>query len=401
MIVFSSTDTALDAMSKGAYDYIVKPFKLEEVKLVISKSLEKSQLVAENLQLKKKLAQRAPARPQFVWVSKAMEDVVTLVRRVAPTPSSVLILGESGTGKELIARMLHDGSDRKDKAFVALNCGAIPEQLMESELFGHLSGSFTGATKDKKGLFEAASGGTIFLDEIGELTLGLQVKLLRVLQERKVTPVGATREVAVDVRVVAATHRNLRESVQDGRFRADLFFRLNVIEIKLPPLRERRADILPLAHHFLGQFAQRIGREFKGFDPEAETVLQTLPYPGNVRELENLVERAVALETNDRITPAWLPDPGQPAWLGRSSKVIALSPEEEILRVLGAFEAWIVADGATVDSERLLDQFERGLLELALRRTDGNKTEAARVLGLSVRSMRYKLEKHGQLDFSP
>ncbi len=285
MTAFSSTDTALDAMRKGAYDYIIKPFKLEEVKVVISKCLEKSQLVAENLQLKKKLAQRAPARPQFVWVSKAMEDVVTLVRRVAPTPSSILILGESGTGKELIARMLHDGSDRKDKPFVPLNCGAIPEQLMESELFGHLSGSFTGATKDKKGLFEAASGGTIFLDEIGELTLGLQVKLLRVLQERKVTPVGATREVAVDVRVVAATHRNLRESVQDGRFRADLFFRLNVIEIRLPPLRERRADILPLAHHFLAQFAQRIGREFKGIDPEAEVVLQALPYPGNVREL--------------------------------------------------------------------------------------------------------------------
>ncbi|MBM4343094.1 MAG: sigma-54-dependent Fis family transcriptional regulator [Deltaproteobacteria bacterium] len=401
MTAFSSTDTALDAMRKGAYDYIVKPFKLEEVKLVIGKCLEKSQLVAENQQLKKKLAQRAPVQPQFVWVSKAMEGVVTLVRRVAPTPSSILILGESGTGKELIAKMLHDGSDRKDKPFVPLNCGAIPEQLMESELFGHLMGSFTGATKDKKGLFEAAGGGTIFLDEIGELTIGLQVKLLRVLQERKVTPVGATREVPVDVRVVAATHRNLRESVQDGRFRADLFFRLNVIEIRLPPLRERRADILPLAHHFLGQFAQRIGREFKGFDPEAEVVLQALPYPGNVRELENLIERAVALETDDRITPAWLPDPGQPAWLGRSAKVVTLSPDAEIQRVLSAMEAWILNEGETVESERLLDQFERGLLELALRRTDGNKTEAARILGLSVRSMRYKLEKHGQLDSAP
>lgn len=398
MTAFSSTDTALDAMRKGAYDYITKPFKLEEVKLVIQKCLEKSQLVAENQQLKKKLAQRSAVKSQFVWTSKAMDDVVTMVRRVAPTPSSILILGESGTGKELIARMLHDGSDRKDRPFVALNCGAIPEQLMESELFGHVRGSFTGATKDRKGLFEAATGGTIFLDEIGELTLSLQVKLLRVLQERIVTPVGDTREVPVDVRVVAATHRNLRESVHEGRFRADLFFRLNVIEIRLPPLRDRRVDIMPLAHHFLLQFSQRINRDIKGFEPEAEAILVQLAYPGNVRELENLIERAVALETKDRITPAWLPDPGQPAWLGRGAKLTAASPTEEVQRSLSAFEAWILGDGAVIDFEALLDQFERGLLEIALKRTDGNKTEAARVLGLTTRSMRYRLEKYGQTD---
>ena len=401
MTAFSSTDTALEAMRKGAYDYIIKPFKLEEVRLVIQKCLEKSQLVAENQQLKKKLAQTAPTkRAQFVWTSKAMDDVVTLVRRVAPTPSSVLITGESGTGKELVARMLHEGSDRKERAFVALNCGAIPEQLMESELFGHARGSFTGATKDKKGLFEAAQGGTIFLDEIGELTLGLQVKLLRVLQERVVTPVGETREVPVEVRVVAATHRNLRDAVNDGRFRADLFFRLNVIEVRMPPLRERRDDILPLALHFLAQFGHRIGREFGGFEKEAETVLLALHYPGNVRELENLIERAVALETGERITPQWLPDPGQPVWLGQTARGAddGLPPAEQIARVIGLVDRWAVRNQAPIELEPLLDALERGLLEAALQRTGGNKTDAARLLGLTFRSLRYKLAKYGHAD---
>lgn len=397
MTAFSSTDTALEAMRKGAYDYIVKPFKLDEVKLIIAKCLEKSALVAENQQLKKKLAQ-GKQRAQFIWKSKVMDDAVALVKRVAPTPSSVLILGESGTGKELVARMLHDGSERRDKPFVALNCGAIPEQLMESELFGHTKGSFTGASKDKKGLFEAAGGGTIFLDEIGELTLGVQVKLLRVLQERVVTPVGETREVPVDVRVVAATHRNLREAVQEGRFRADLYFRLNVIEVRMPPLRERKEDILPLAQHFLTQFSQRLGRDIRGFEPEAEAVLQSLSYPGNVRELENLVERAVALETSDRITPAWLPDPGANAWpLPKTSagQDELLRPEEQVQRATGSIDRWMERHPQPIDVESLLEQFERGVLEAALRHTRGNKTDAARQLGLTFRSLRYKLAKYG------
>jgi two-component system response regulator PilR (NtrC family) len=329
-----------------------------------------------------------------------MEDAMQLVRRVAATPSSVLVLGESGTGKELVARMLHDGSDRKDKPFVALNCGAIPEQLMESELFGHTKGSFTGASKDKKGLFEAASGGTIFLDEIGELTLGLQVKLLRVLQERVVTPVGDTREVPVDVRVVAATHRNLREAVQEGKFRADLYFRLNVIEVRMPPLRERREDILPLAQHFLVQFSQRLGREFRGFEPEAESVLLGLAYPGNVRELENLVERAVALETSDRITTAWLPDPGAQSWsLGGKTAVASdalLLPDEQVQRAAQGLDRWLEHRQEPIDLEKLLELLERGVLEAALRHTRGNKTDAARLLGLTFRSLRYKLAKYGQ-----
>ncbi len=399
MTAFSSTDTALEAMRKGAYDYVVKPFKLDEVKLIIAKCLEKSALVAENQQLKKKLAQ-GKARAQFIWKSKVMEDAMQLVRRVAATPSSVLVLGESGTGKELVARMLHDGSDRRDKPFVALNCGAIPEQLMESELFGHAKGSFTGASKDKKGLFEAASGGTIFLDEIGELTLGLQVKLLRVLQERVVTPVGDTREMPVDVRVVAATHRNLREAVQEGKFRADLYFRLNVIEVRMPPLRERREDILPLAQHFLAQFSQRLGREFRGFEPEAESVLLGLAYPGNVRELENLVERAVALETCERITTAWLPDPGAHNWsLSGKAPLVSdalLLPEEQVQRAAQGLDRWLEQRQEPIDLEKVLELLERGVLEAALRHTRGNKTDAARLLGLTFRSLRYKLAKYGQ-----
>lgn len=402
MTAFSTTETALDAMRRGAYDYIVKPFKLDEVRLVVQKCLEKTQLVAENQRLKSQLRQGGAKKTQLVWRSKAMEEVVALVQRIAPTPSSVLVLGESGTGKELVARLLHEGSDRKDRPFVAINCGAIPEQLMESELFGHVKGSFTGATKDKKGLFEAARGGTLFLDEIGELSLALQVKLLRVLQERVVTPVGDIREIAVDVRVVAATHRNLRESVQQGRFRADLYFRLNVIELRMPPLRDRRDDIVPLARHFLTLFAQRMNRDLKGFEPEAEAILVALHYPGNVRELENLVERAVALETGDRVSSAWLPDPGQAAWLPHADEAMpstaaaTLSPAAQIAQSVRVLDLWMQHNSQPLPLEELLDALERGLLEAALKHSGGNKTDAARSLGLTFRSMRYKLAKYGQ-----
>ncbi len=402
MTAYSSTETALEAMKKGAYDYVVKPFQLAEVKVILQKCLEKGRLIAENQQLKTKLAATDKKRPQFIYKSAAMAEVVKMVQRVARTPSSVLVLGESGTGKELIARMLHTSSDRDGKPFVAINCGAIPEQLMESELFGHVKGSFTGATKDKKGLFEAAHGGTIFLDEIAELGLGLQVKLLRVLQERVVTPVGDTREVPVDVRVVAATHQNLRELVQAGRFRADLYFRLNVIEIRMPALRERREDVLPLSEHFLAVFNQRMTRDLKGFEPEAVAVLNQLAFPGNVRELENLIERAVALETGDRITPAYLPDPGAAQWWGQAQGAggndAVLKPVEHVTRAVAGVDRWIERTSTPVDIEDLLDRFERGMLDSALKHADGNKTEAARLLGLTFRSLRYKLAKHGGSD---
>jgi two-component system response regulator PilR (NtrC family) len=405
MTAFSSTETALEAMRKGAYDYVVKPFQLAEVKVVIQKCLEKSQLIRENQQLKSKLADHDRKRPQLIFRSPAMAQVQGLVQRVARTPSSVLVVGESGTGKEVVARMLHAASDRANKPFVAINCGAIPEQLMESELFGHLKGSFTGASKDKKGLFEAAHGGTLFLDEIAELTLGLQVKLLRVLQERVVTPVGDTREVAVDVRVVAATHQNLRERVQQGSFRADLYFRLNVIEVRIPPLRERRDDILPLAEHFLARFNRRMNLDLRGFDADAEAVLVGLPYPGNVRELENIVERAVALETGERITPANLPDPGSVALWSTPAATVGgaqpnhdegtLEPAEWVARAVLGLERWLARPNATLELEPLLTQLETGVLDAALRQARGNKTEAARLVGLSFRSLRYKLVKHG------
>lgn len=402
MTAYSTTDTALEAMRKGAYDYIVKPFQLAEVKVVIEKCLEKGALLAENQQLKKKLAAGGTKRAQLIYKSAVMDDVVRLVQRVARTPSSVLILGESGTGKEVVARMLHEGSDRAPKAFVAINCGAIPEQLMESELFGHVKGSFTGASKDKKGLFEAAQGGTLFLDEIAELTLSLQVKLLRVLQERVVTPVGGTQETPIDVRVVAATHQDLRNAVQEGRFRADLYYRLNVIEISIPPLRQRTEDVAPLAQHFLHLFNQRMSREFKGFEPDALVVLQQLPYAGNVRELENIVERAVALETGDRITPAYLPDPDSSRlWgpglhgRGRDEGDALVKPHDHVARAVAGVDRWLERCNTPVAIEDLLDQLEKGLLDSALKHTEGNKTEAARLLGLTFRSMRYKLAKYG------
>ncbi len=404
MTAFSSTETALDAMRRGAYDYIVKPFKLDEVRIVVEKCLEKTRLVTENRQLKRKLEKgRSPTA--FTYQSKAMADVVEMIERVASTPSNVLVLGESGTGKELVARMLHHRSPRASRPFVAINCGAIPAPLMESELFGHTKGAFTGATQDKKGLFEAATGGTVLLDEIGELSIGLQVKLLRVLQERTVTPVGSTSEVAIDVRVVASTHRDLREAVVDGSFRADLYYRLNVIEVRLPPLRERREDIVPLADHFLDVMNQRMGRDIKGFKPEARALLAKLPFNGNVRELENVIERAVALETSDQISAAWLPDPGSSLLLGDFSAATAdlavlRTPEELLDQLSAGVDRWLDEMAGDLDLEALVSAFEHSLLCAALRVTSGNKTDAARLLGVTFRSFRYKLAKTKGLDDS-
>lgn len=401
MTAYSTTETALEAMRRGAYDYIIKPFQLDEVRLVLSKCLEKGALVAENQRLKQELATTSKKTVDLTYRSAEMAAVEAMVDRVAPTPSNVLLYGESGTGKEVVARMLHARSPRVRRPFVAINCGAIPEQLMESELFGHVKGAFTGATKDKKGLFEASEGGTIFLDEIGELSLGLQVKLLRVLQERVVTPVGATREVPIDVRVVAATHVDLRDAVAEGRFRADLYYRLNVIEIRLPPLRERRDDILPLADTFLTRMNRRMGRDVRGFDDDAKAVLLSLPFPGNVRELENIVERAVALEPSEWITAAWLPDPGaltgSPLPLRQSvdgDVALAVAPSALALQLVRGVERWLAEHPEGIALEELLGQLEFELMRAALRQTNHNKTDAAALLGVSFRSFRYKLAKY-------
>ena len=376
MTAYASTDTAIKAMKIGAYDYFTKPFKLDEIKVVIDKALERRALVQEN----RKLRQALDARDRYQGIlgrSQQMHDVFNLIKRVARTRTNVLILGESGTGKELVARAIHTQSERSGRPFLVINCAAIPENLLESELFGHRRGTFTGATSDREGLFQAADGGTLLLDEIGEMPLGMQVKLLRVLQERKVKAVGDLREVPVDVRVIAATNRDLAAEVRAGRFREDLYYRLNVISIELPSLRDRPSDIPLLAHHFLRKYATEFDKPVRDIDPDAMQLLLAHPFSGNVRELENVIERAVALEDGTRITARSLP-PGlrtptvDPA--PRPPEALTLSP-------------------TGIDLEDVVGDVERRLIEQALAATGGRKKEAARLLGITFRSLRYRLEK--------
>ena len=382
MTAYASTETAIKAMKLGAYDYFTKPFKLDEVKVVIDKALERRALVRENHQLRQAL----DARDRFQGIigrSQPMREVFGLIKRVARTRTNVLILGESGTGKELVARAIHMQSERRERPFLVINCAAIPENLLESELFGHRRGTFTGATSDREGLFQAADGGTLLLDEIGEMPLGMQVKLLRVLQERKVKAVGDLRETPVDVRVIAATNRDLAAEVRGGRFREDLYYRLNVISLELPPLRDRPSDIPLLAHHFLRKYAKEFQKPLRDIDPDAMQLLLAHPFSGNVRELENLIERAAALEDNDRITPRSLPQT-----LRRPSAEPTPQPAE----------AFTVPPGG-IDLENVVGDVERQLIEQALARTGGKKKEAARLLGITFRSLRYRLAKFkGQTD---
>jgi two-component system response regulator PilR (NtrC family) len=368
-----SAESAVEAMKHGAYDYLTKPFSVDEIRLVVEKALEKRSLASENRRLRQQPGSPAPL-PIALGASPQMQQVLELVRQVAPTRTNVLVTGESGTGKELIARALHALSDRRDKPFVTVNCGAIPENLLESELFGHVRGSFTGATANKAGLFEVADAGTLFLDEIGEMALPLQVKVLRAIQQRTFKRVGGTSDVRVDVRIVAATNRNLLEEVRAGRFREDLFYRLNVIEIALPPLRERREDVPQLVQFFVERYAAQLGRKIDGVDPEVLAVLERHPFPGNVRELENVIERAVTLCRGARITLECLP----PACL-----------EVPVPDAPGGGE------GKGMDLERLLADYERSLIADALRRASGVKKHAARLLGVSFRSLRYRLERLG------
>ncbi|MHB8766769.1 MAG: sigma-54 dependent transcriptional regulator, partial [Deferrisomatales bacterium] len=369
-----SAETAVEAMKRGAYDYLTKPFKVDEIKVTVQKALEKAALARENRELRRRL-EASEAGGLILGRSPPMQEVLRMVERVAPTGVTVLVCGESGTGKELVARRLHQLAGRRGP-FVAVNCSAIPEGLMESELFGHVKGSFTGAVADKPGLFEAAHGGTLFLDEVGELPLTLQPKLLRALQEGKVKRVGGNREVAVDVRIVSATNKELRAEVAAGRFREDLYYRLNVVALEIPPLRDRRDDIPLLAQHFLQKYAAQFRRGVRGFAREALERLEGYGYPGNVRELENLVERAVALEAGEYLSCQSLP-----AHVGCDAE-----PARGRLPDLAE---------PAFDLEKLLESVERRYLDEALGRAGGNKTEAARLLGLSFRSMRYRLDKLG------
>jgi two-component system, NtrC family, response regulator PilR len=371
---FATTETAIAAMKRGAYDYLTKPFKVDEIGVVVERALEKRALLRDNVELRAELQGRFRL-DRLVGKAPPMQRLFELARRVAPAKTSVLITGESGTGKELVARALHHLSPRAERSFVAVNCGAIPDALLESELFGHVKGAFTGAHADKPGLFRAADGGTLLLDEIGELSPQMQVKLLRVLQERRVKPVGGVAEEEVDVRVVAATNRDLEAEVERGGFRRDLFYRLNVIELQLPPLRARREDIPLLVDHFVKKHAAALGRTLTGVEPEALAVLVDHDFPGNVRELENLIERAATLEPGDRITRASLPE------LARKTRPAAV--------VAGGFPD----DG--VDLERVVADYEREIIGKALERANGVRKSAAKLLGISFRSLRYRLAKLG------
>jgi len=375
---FGSTDTAVEAMKLGAYDYVQKPFKIDEVKIVIKQALERRTLKLENQQLKKELGTKY-AFDNIIGGAPPMLRIYEMVKRVANTKSSVLITGESGTGKELIARAIHFNGPLKDKPFVTVNCGAIPENLMESEMFGHKKGSFTGAIADKKGLFEVANTGTIFLDELGELPLTMQVKLLRVIQEGTFKRVGGTEDIQVDVRVISATNKVLDNEVKSGNFREDLFYRMNVIQIHCPPLRERKEDITMLANHFLDKFSKVLGMNVKKIGNEAMDVLRRYHYPGNVRELENIIERTVALEPGNTILPESLPR--------HLLEVQAPTGQLDANKIE-------IDDTKGIDLEKLTAEFERTLLTKALQQTGGVKKKAAKLLGISFRSMRYRVDKY-------
>lgn len=374
---FASTDTAVRAMKKGAYDYITKPFKNDEIKLIIHKALEKKALEKENILLKR-LVETKFSFDQIIGQSPKMIAIYELMEKVAPTKTNLLITGDSGTGKELVAKAIHFNSPRRDKAFVTLNCGAIPENLLESELFGHMKGAFTGAMYNKRGLFEVADGGSIFLDEIGELPLSMQVKLLRIIQDKEFTRVGGTEPIKVDVRIISASNKDLEEAVREKKFREDLYYRLNVIQIKLPLLRERKEDIPLLAEHFFRKYVQELGKEVRQVSPDAVKLLVNYDYPGNVRELQNIIERAIALETSNTLT---------------AENLESYMNEQQGVKSIDGTLLDIPAEG--IDLEKVVEDLERNLLLKALQRAKGVKKKAAELLNINFRSIRYRLEKYG------
>lgn len=372
MSAYGNVEQALKAMKRGAYDYISKPFKKDEVILVLRKAEERERLRKENVRLRRELGKEV-GFGDFIGKSESMQEIFRTIRKIADYKTTVLITGESGTGKELVARWLHRLSCRSKAPFVPVNCGAIPEQLLESELFGHRRGAFTDASRDKQGLFEEADGGTLFLDEVGELPVGLQVKLLRVLQEEKLRRLGDTKSIPVDVRVVAATAKDLGKMVSEGKFRDDLFYRLNVFPIHLPPLRERVDDIPLLVEHFVERTNHQLGTRVEGFAPEALKVLMSYPWPGNVRELENTVQHAIILAEDVCVTAGDLPD-----------KVSgATEPLSESLSSAGL---------SIKKASRIL---ERDLIRRAIKETEGNKTQAAKLLEISHRALLYKMKEYG------
>ena len=368
---FATAETAVEAMKDGAYDYIPKPFNTDEFKKIVRDALHRKTVSrAEEDQLEEGIHFGC-----LIGESPQMKKVYDLIRRVAHTNTNILISGESGTGKELVAKAIHGQSGRKDRSFVVINCAGIPETLIESELFGHKKGSFTGASTDKAGLFEAADRGTVFFDEIGELSPAIQVKLLRVIQDKTFTRVGETAERKVDVRFISATNKNLEDEVMDRRFREDLFFRLNVIEIPMPPLREREGDLPLLAHHFLGKYSKGLGKDISKVSTYAMDILSQYPFPGNVRELENIIERSVALETSNIVLPQSLTLSNfKKARIGESRRRTDLGP-----------------DGIELDE--VMAEIEREYILKAMEMANGSKQRAAEFLGITVDSLKYRLTK--------
>jgi two-component system response regulator HydG len=383
----ATVETALAAVKAGAYDYLTKPFDdVEQVARAVAKAAERKQLFDRNRRLERELREKEGAAGDgIVGTSGAIRDVTRMVEAVAYSAATVLINGESGTGKELVARALHARSPRRSQPFVALNCGALTETLLESELFGHVKGAFTGAQRDQKGLFDAADGGTIFLDEIGDIPPATQVRLLRVLQEGEIKRVGAADSVRVDVRVIAATHRDLPKLVKAGRFREDLFYRLNVIAIPLPSLRDRIEDVPLLAHHFLRRYAERLAKKVKTLSPEAVELLCGYRWPGNVRELENAIERAVVLSRGDAITPTDLP----PAITGRTAPLIRELPSG------GEDAAWLTMSYAAA-KEQALRRFEKTYVDALMKACDNNISAASRKAGMDRSNFKRVLRKYRQ-----
>jgi len=375
MSAYGSIDTALEAMKVGAYDYISKPFKTDEVLLTLKKAEERERLKVENLRLQDRIKQieQKYSYGNIVARSEAMARVFDMVEKVADHKTTVLITGESGTGKELIAKAIHSKGSRASETLVAINCGGIPDNLLESELFGYKKGAFTDAVKDKPGLFEQADKGTIFLDEIGELPLPLQVKFLRALQEEEITPLGATGPKKIDVRVIAATARDLKEEVKTGGFREDLFYRVNVVTIHLPPLRKRRGDIPLLIGYFIDLFNKKLEKEIEGLSSEAMSVLMGYPWPGNVRELENVLERSILLAKDRLITPSDLPP--------------AISSDQAFPPSIG------LEDNLSI--KKASRQLERNLIQKALELTNGNRSKASKILEISRPILISKIKKYG------
>lgn len=372
---YATAESAVEAMKLGAYDYIIKPFKLDELRIIVRNALDKRRLERENILLRKEV-EKTYCFENIIGKSPSMLSLFELIKKVSGIKVNVLIVGESGTGKELVARAIHFNSPRKDGPFIAINCSAIPPTLLESELFGHVKGAFTGAISNKEGLFELANGGTIFLDEICEIPPSLQVKLLRAIQEKSFRRVGGVEDIEVDVRIISATNRDIELEVKEGRFRDDLYYRLNVIQIRIPPLRERKEDIPLLVEHFIKKFSSEFNKDIKGIKPEAMRILMSYDFPGNVRELENFIERAVALESGEYISEDVLPEELR----GRFEKI-------------PPFKYDIPPEG--IDLEKTLSEIERHILLQALKKADGVQKKAASLLNLTPRSFRYRLEKYG------